>query len=96
MDMRDEIFKKLEKGESNEEIIGFLVDRYGDFVRYKPPVNSSTVVLWYGPAALLVFGFAMVAVIVFRRRRAGRTEQDDKQLSGDEQSRLSDILKQHK
>ena len=53
-------------------------------------------VLWYGPAALLVFGFAMVAVIVFRRRRAGHIEQDDKQLSGDEQSRLSDILKQHK
>ena len=53
-------------------------------------------VLWYGPAALLVFGFAMVAIIVFRRRRATRTEQNDKQLSGDEQSRLSDILKQHK
>lgn len=96
MDMRDEIFKKLEKGESNEEIVGFLVDRYGDFVRYKPPVNSRTLVLWYGPAAFLVFGFAMVATIVFRRRRAATTEQNDQQLSSDEKSRLSDILKQYK
>ncbi len=95
MDMRDEIFKKLEEGQSNEEIVGFLVDRYGDFVRYKPPVNKSTLILWYGPAALLVIGFLMVAVIVLRRRslRAGKDEQ---QLSGDEQDRLADILKQYK
>lgn len=95
MDMRDEIFKKLGQGESDEQIIGFLVDRYGDFVRYKPPVNSRTVILWYGPAALLAFGFLMVAVIVYRRRRGERTEAEQ-HLSGDEQSRLSDILKQHK
>ena len=96
MDMRDEIFKKLEKGESNEEIVNFLVDRYGDFVRYKPPVNKSTLILWYGPAALLVFGFLMVAMIVFRRRRSTRTQQDEQHLSGEEKSRLSDILKQNK
>ncbi len=96
MYMRDEIYKKIENGESNDQIVEFLVDRYGDFVRYKPPVNKSTLILWYGPAAFLVFGFAMVVMIVFRRRRATRTEQDNKQLSGDEKSRLSDILKQRK
>ena len=95
MDMRDEIFKKLEQGESDEQIIGFLVDRYGDFVRYKPPVNSRTMILWYGPAGLLVFGFLMVALIVYRRRRDERTATEQ-HLSGDEQSRLSDILKQYK
>jgi len=96
MDMRDEIFKKLEEGESNEQIVEFLVDRYGDFVRYKPPVNKSTLILWYGPAALLVFGFAMVAVIVIRRRRSTRVQQDEQQLSSDEKARLSDILKHDK
>lgn len=95
MDMRDEIFKKLEEGQSNEEIVGFLVDRYGDFVRYKPPVNKSTLILWYGPAALLVIGFLMVAVIVLRRRSL-RVGKDEQQLSGDEQDRLADILKQYK
>ena len=96
MDMRDEIFKKLEEGQSNEEIVGFLVDRYGDFVRYKPPVNKSTLILWYGPAALLVIGFLMVAVIVLRRRRSLRVGKDEQQLSGDEKDRLADILKQYK
>lgn len=96
MDMRDEIFKKLEEGQSNEQIVEFLVDRYGDFVRYKPPVNKSTLILWYGPAAFLVFGFAMVAVIVIRRRRSTVTEQHEQQLSSDEKARLSDILKHDK
>lgn len=96
MDMRNEIFKKLEEGESNEQIVGFLVDRYGDFVRYKPPVNKKTLILWYGPAAFLTFGFAMVAMIVIRRRRSTRTEQNEQQLSSDEKARLSDILKQDK
>ncbi len=96
MDMRAEIFKKLEKGESNDEIVEFLVDRYGDFVRYNPPVNSSTAILWYGPFALLAIGFLMVGVIVVRRRRGARADASDTQLSSDEASRLSDILKQHK
>ncbi len=96
MDMRNEIFKKLEEGQSNEQIVEFLVDRYGDFVRYKPPVNKKTLILWYGPAAFLTFGFAMVAMIVIRRRRSTRTEQNEQQLSSDEKARLSDILKQDK
>ncbi|MDD2222978.1 MAG: cytochrome c-type biogenesis protein CcmH [Pseudomonas sp.] len=96
MDMRDEIFKKLEEGESNEQIVGYLVDRYGDFVRYKPPVNNRTLILWYGPAAFLVFGFLMVAVIVIRRRRSVRAELAEQQLSSEEKTRLSDILKQYK
>lgn len=96
MDMRDEIFKQLEQGETNEQITEFLVDRYGDFVRYKPPVNSRTIILWYGPFALLAIGFVSVGIIVMRRRRAGPVESQDHQLSGDEANRLSDILKQNK
>ncbi|HAB92164.1 MAG TPA: cytochrome c-type biogenesis protein CcmH, partial [Pseudomonas sp.] len=86
----------LEEGQSNEQIVEFLVDRYGDFVRYKPPVNKKTLILWYGPAAFLTFGFAMVAMIVIRRRRSTRTEQNEQQLSSDEKARLSDILKHDK
>lgn len=96
MDMRDEIFNKLEQGQSDDEIVGYLVDRYGDFVRYKPPVNKSTFILWYAPAGLLVLGFAMVAVIVMRRRSAHKNQTDEHTLSGDEKTRLSDILEQYK
>lgn len=97
MDMRDEIYKQLKQGQSNEEIIGFLVDRYGDFVRYKPPVNKTTLLLWYGPATLLGLGFLAVAIIVIRRRRTVRAEQEKEQhLSGDDKDRLADILKKYK
>ena len=97
MDMRDEIYKQLKQGQSNEEIIGFLVDRYGDFVRYKPPVNKTTLLLWYGPATLLGLGFLAVAIIVIRRRRTVRAEQEKEQhLSGDDKDRLADIHKKYK
>src|SRR5699024_12429624 len=96
MDMRVEIFNKLERGESNEEIVDYLVGRSGDFVRYKPPVNKSTLVLWYAPAGFLLFGFAMVAIIVMRRRRAVTAQDTEQSLSGEEKDRLADILKQYK
>lgn len=96
MDMRVEIFNKLERGESNEEIVDYLVERYGDFVRYKPPVNKTTLVLWYAPAGFLLFGFAMVAIIVMRRRRVVTAQHTEQSLSGEEKDRLADILKQYK
>lgn len=96
MDMRVEIFNKLERGESNDEIVDYLVERYGDFVRYKPPVNKTTLVLWYAPIGFLLFGLVMVAVIVMRRRRIAPAHSSEQTLSGEEQDRLSDILKQYK
>src|SRR5690554_7763040 len=53
-----------------------LVERYGDFVRYKPPRDSRTLVLWYGPFALLGFGLLMLVVIVLRRRTDTGSEAD--------------------
>ena len=70
MDLRREIYRMLEEGQSNEQIVDYLVARYGDFVLYKPPVNTKTLVLWYGPAALLVIGFGVLAFILVRRRRS--------------------------
>ena len=53
-DFRDEIYKKILEGQSNSEIINYLVTRYGDFVLYKPPVKTKTLFLWFGPFVLLV------------------------------------------
>ena len=55
-DLRREIFRMLEEGQSNAQIVDFLVLRYGDFVLYKPPVNARTYLLWYGPFVLLGLG----------------------------------------
>lgn len=92
MDLRAEIYRKLEAGDSNAQIIDYLVARYGDFVLYKPPVTRRTLLLWYGPAALLVGGFVLLGVIVLRRRKAGVEASTG--LSSDEQQRLAQLLEQ--
>ncbi|PIV36054.1 MAG: cytochrome C biogenesis protein [Lysobacterales bacterium CG02_land_8_20_14_3_00_62_12] len=56
-DLRLEVYEMLVAGKSNAEIKGFLVDRYGEFVLYQPPVRGGTIALWFGPIALLIFGF---------------------------------------
>lgn len=59
-DLRNEVYKMLQEGKSDEEIRQFMVARYGDFVLYKPPIKPTTMLLWFGP--LLLIGFAAVAV----------------------------------
>lgn len=92
-DLRREIFRMLEEGKGDDEIVDFLVARYGDFVRYKPPVNGRTLLLWYGPAGLLVGGLLVLGVIVLRRRRV-ENAPEDALLSSDERARLDALLNQ--
>lgn len=69
VDMRREILQMMEKGAGDDEIVDFLVARYGDFVRYRPPVKSTTILLWFGPLLLLILGL-IVATLAIRRHRA--------------------------
>jgi cytochrome c-type biogenesis protein CcmH len=89
-DLRKEIFRMLGEGRSNQQIIDFMVDRYGDFVRYKPALSAKTWLLWFGPAGLLVGGLLVIGVIVVRRRGQGREEDDA--LSDEERQRLANLL----
>jgi cytochrome c-type biogenesis protein CcmH len=66
-DLRREIRRKIEAGQSRSEIKDFLVERYGDFILYKPRFRSWNLVLWLGPAALLVIGLIALLLIVKRR-----------------------------
>lgn len=91
MDLRREIYRMVEEGQSNEQIVDYLVARYGDFVRYKPPVNAKTLVLWYGPIALLVLGFGVLAFILIRRRRSA-ADVASNTLSEAERARLAMLL----
>ena len=91
MDLRAEIYRMLEEGRSNDEIVEHLVLRYGDFVRYKPPLDQRTLLLWYGPAALLLGGLGALVLIVRRRRRVDASPQAG-ELSPEERERLATLL----
>ena len=68
-DLRQEIREKIARGMSDKEITDYLVARYGNFVRYRPPVESQTLLLWVGPSLLLIAGFT-VLWLTLRKRNA--------------------------
>ena len=68
-DLRDEVFRMLQDNRSDQEIRNFMVERYGDYVLYRPPLAGHTLLLWGGPIALLLIGLIAV-VFVIRKRRA--------------------------
>jgi cytochrome c-type biogenesis protein CcmH len=78
-DLRNQVREQLRKGASDEQVVQFMTDRYGDFVRYRPAWKGSTVLLWLGPAAFLVVGLGTLALVLRRRSKlsADRFEPDD-------------------
>jgi cytochrome c-type biogenesis protein CcmH len=66
-DLRRDIREQLAKGASDEQVVQYMTDRYGDFIRYRPPLKGSTVFLWIGPIVLLIGGL-LVLISVLRRR----------------------------
>lgn len=89
-DLRREIFRMLGEGKDNQQIIDFMVDRYGEFVRYKPALTTKTAILWFGPLGLLVGGLAVIGVIVVRRR--SQRAETAVTLSAEERQRLHSLL----
>lgn len=70
-DLREQLRSLLRQGRSDEQVLAYLSDRYGDFVRYRPPLKPSTLLLWFGPAVLLAGGLSMLVVVLRRRSRLG-------------------------
>ena len=72
-DLRKEIRVQMRAGKSDKEVIDYLVARYGDFVRYRPPVNNSTALLWFGPFIILIIGgFVLYRVL---KKHAGSDDE---------------------
>ncbi|OQY72460.1 MAG: hypothetical protein B6D47_04995 [Rhodocyclaceae bacterium UTPRO2] len=88
-DLRREIREQIGQGKSDQEILDFMVGRYGDFVRYRPPLKGTTLLLWFGPFALLLAGVAGLVIIL--RRRARRVAPAN--LSAEEQKKAEELLK---
>nr|WP_200279849.1 cytochrome c-type biogenesis protein [Rhabdochromatium marinum] len=86
-DLREEVYGMMRDGQSREEILAFLTDRYGDFVLYDPPLKPSTYVLWFGPFVLIgIAAFFMVRSLIHSRADQPTT------LSAAEQQRLQHLL----
>jgi len=88
-DLRKEIREQMKAGKSDQEIIAFLTQRYGDFVLYKPPVKATTYLLWFGPFALLFAGTG----VLYRYLKHRRELIDEKPLTADERKRAEEILR---
>jgi len=74
-DLRQEIYEMLVAGQSNEQIKDFLVERYGDFVLYRPPMQGNTMALWVLPVLLLLGGAVIVFFTIRRRNRKLAAQQ---------------------
>lgn len=77
IDLKNQIREKLAAGMSEREVMDYMVARYGDFVLYRPPVKTTTLLLWFGPPLLLVLGLWLFARSVLRHRAALPLSSDD-------------------
>jgi cytochrome c-type biogenesis protein CcmH len=88
VDLRRQIREQLREGKSDSEIVDFMVQRYGDFVLYRPPLKATTLLLWGGPPLLLLIG----AVVLIRNLRERRKRVAERELTTDERERAETLL----
>ncbi|WP_407331040.1 cytochrome c-type biogenesis protein CcmH [Enterovibrio sp. 27052020O] len=87
-DLRLKVYEMLKQGKNEDEIVEYMVARYGNFVTYNPPLTPSTLILWAGPAVFVIIGFT---VLVMRSRKP-KANVAQAQLDADEQARLAVLL----
>ena len=86
-DLRRKTYEMVIAGKSNEEIVSYMVERYGDFVLYRPPFKATTAMLWVGPFLILLGGVAVLLIII---RRQSRTTEPA--LTTEEKERAQRLL----
>ena len=87
-DLRREIREQIRAGKSDQEILNFLTQRYGQFILYRPQVSPTTYLLWFGPFVILLIGL----LVLFRYIRQRRDAITEKPLTVEERSRATELL----
>jgi len=88
-DLRNKTYELVKQGQSKEQVVDYMVARFGNFVRYDPPVTPATIFLWLGPLLFIVFGL-LVLIRQIKKQPAKANNLDDQ-----EQQKLQQLLKQH-
>lgn len=88
MDLRKQLYVMIEQGKSDDEIVTYMLDRYGDFILYKPRLTAKTIFLWSAPVFFLLVG-VLVLIILLRHKRKLASQNA---LSSDEQAELNRLL----
>lgn len=94
VDMRAKVYELLKEGQNKQDIINYMVERYGNFVTYNPPVTSSTIILWVAPLTLVILG---IFVVLRRKSNRGTTKsavENQPVLTHEQQKRLEELLKE--
>ena len=87
-DLRDKVLMLVNEGKSKQEVIDYMIDRYGYFVHYQPPVTPATIVLWVLPVLIVIIGFGF---IVFRQKKASKKQKWNAQ----DEEKLAQLIKQY-
>lgn len=90
VDLRNQVIEQVKAGKTNQEIVDYMVERYGDFVLYKPPFKLSTAILWLGPVCLFLVGLAAFYINLRRRKRL--VNEATKPLSAQEKALADELL----
>ncbi|MDP0562765.1 MAG: cytochrome c-type biogenesis protein CcmH [Candidatus Endonucleobacter sp. (ex Gigantidas childressi)] len=93
-DLRREIHQLLIDGADDQKVIDFMLKRYGDFVLYRPQLNSKTAALWFGPFILLLLGFLAILIIVNKHKSIDITKGSEEPLTTEERKKLEKLIGQ--
>lgn len=91
-DLRRELYRMIDEGQSSSEIKTFMVDRYGDYILYRPRLTQDTYALWFGPGLLLLLGLVVLVWIV--RKRSMKANVSAQEMTKDEKARLEAMIKE--
>lgn len=91
-DMRKEVHRLLQEGHDHNSIVNHMIERFGDFVTYKPKVSAETIMLWYGPWLFVVIGLVIIGAMI-RLNKSTKQEKDTKTASNKELTHSADVKK---
>lgn len=93
VDMRGKVFELLQEGKSKNDVVDYMVARYGNFVTYDPPMTASTLVLWIAPLLLVLLG---VVFLLRRKPKAQSAVKSQDVLTDEDNARLAELLNKDK